>query len=181
MTKALTVAALLLITISCNDDKKDAVTESAADSSAVVNAPAKPHEYAVNATFSSDFEIGDPNQADKIVELWKQYDENTLDKGLDYFADTVTLAMHDGWKYFGTRDSLMKLMKKKRGEYSAVNSVIVGIIPLKATDLKENWVSILGTEYTTMKNKKDSADIQEYWRFNKDGKIDLMHSYKRKK
>jgi hypothetical protein len=89
--------------------------------------------------------------------------------------------MADGWKFAGSRDSLMKLMKQKRGEYSEVNSVIVGIIPLRATDLKENWVSILGTEYTTMKNKKDSADIQEYWRFNKDGKIDMMHSYKRKR
>jgi hypothetical protein len=181
MTKAITVAALLLFTVSCNDAKKEDAMEPAADSSAVATAPAGPHEYAVNATFSSDFEIGDYTQADKVVDLWKQYDENTLDKGLDYFADTVTLAMHDGWKYRGTRDSLMKLMKKKRGDYSSINSVIIGIIPLRAKDLKENWVSIFGTEYTTMKNKKDSADIQEYWRFNKDGKIDMMHSFKRKK
>jgi hypothetical protein len=181
MTKALTAAALLLFTVSCNDANKEAATEPAADSSAVATTPARPHEYAVNATFSSDFEIGDPSQADKVVDLWKQYDENTLDKGLDYFADTVTLAMHDGWKYHGTRDSLMKLMKQKRGEYSQINSVIIGIIPLRATDIKENWVSIFGTEYTTRKNKMDSADIQEYWRFNKDGKIDMMHSFKRKK
>ena len=181
MTKALTVAAtLLLFTVSCSDAKKEDNMETISDTSAA-KVPSAPHEYAVNATFSSDFEIGDPTQADKVVELWKQFDENTLDKGLDYFADSVTVAMHDGWKYYGTRDSLMKLMKQKRGEYSEVNSVIVGIIPLKATDLKENWVSILGTEYTTMKNKKDSADLQEYWRFNKEGKIDMMHSYKRKK
>jgi hypothetical protein len=181
MTKAITVATLLLFTVSCSDAKKEDAMEPAADTTSVAPAPAKPHQYAVNAIFSSAFEIGDYSQADKVLELWKQYDENTLDKGLDYFADSVQLWMHDGWKYRGTRDSLMKLMKKKRGEYSSVNSVLVGIIPLRATDLDENWVSIIGTEYTTMKNKKDSADIQEYWRFNKDGKIDMMHSFKRKK
>ena len=182
MTKALTVAAtLLLFTVSCSDAKKDDTMETISDTSAAATVPAKPHEYAVNAIFSSAFEIGDYSQADKVLELWKQYDENNLDKGLDYFADSVTLFMHDGWKYFGKRDSLMKMMKQKRGEYSSMNTVLVGIIPLRATDLNENWVSIFGTEYTTMKNKKDSADIQEYWRFNKDGKIDMMHSYKRKK
>jgi hypothetical protein len=118
--------------------------------------PAPPHQYAVNATYSSAFEMGDVSQADKVVELWKQYDGNTLDKGLDYFADTVTLWMYDGWKYHGTRDSLMNLMKKKRVEYSSVNSVVVAIIPLKATDLKENWVLMYGTEYTTI--KKRTAD-----------------------
>jgi hypothetical protein len=47
--------------------------------------------------------------------------------------------------------------------------------------MNENWVSIYGTEYTTIKNKVDSADLQENWRFNKDGKINMMHQYKRKK
>jgi hypothetical protein len=84
MTKALTVAALLLFSVSCSDAKKDDTMETISDSSAVTT-PAH-HEYAVNATFSSDFEIGDPNQADKVVALWKQYDENTLDKGLGLFC-----------------------------------------------------------------------------------------------
>jgi hypothetical protein len=185
MTKALTVAALLLFSASCNDAKKEAATEPAADSSAmapvVADAPAPPHQYAVKATYSSAFALGDASQADKVVELWKQYDENTLDKGLNYFADTVELWMADGWKYHGTRDSLMKIMKKVRGGYSAMKGEIAAIVPLKATDLDANWVCVWGTEYSTVKNKKDSADVQENWRINKDGKIDMMQAYRRKK
>jgi hypothetical protein len=181
MTKALTVAALLLFSVSCNDTKTEAAAEPAADTTAEASAPAPPHQYAVKANYSSSFELGDPNQADKVIELWKQFDENALEKGLDLFADTVTVWMADGWKYHGTRDSLMKIMKKVRGDYGAVKSVLVAVVPLKATDLDENWVSIYGTEYTTVKNKKDSADIQENWRFDKNGKINMMHSYRRKK
>ncbi len=182
MTKTLTMAAMLLFTISCNSDK----TETAAENTTVADAaetpaPVPAHAYAVKATYSSSFEIGDPKNGDAIIELWKQFDENTLDMGMDKFADTVTLWMNDGWKYYGTRDSLMKIMKKLRGEYSDVKSVVVALVPLKSTDMNQSWVSIYGTEYTTMKNKKDSLDIQENWRFNKDGKIDFMHSYRRKK
>ena len=182
MIKTLPIAALLLFTIACNDNKTEPATEATAETPATETpAPAPPHEYAVKATYSSSFEIGDPKNGDAIIELWKQFDEYTLDMGMDKFADSVTIWMNDGWKYYGTRDSLMKMMKKLRGEYSAVKSVVVAIVPLKSTDMNQSWVSIYGTEYTTMKNKKDSLDIQENWRFNKDGKIDFMHSYRRKK
>jgi len=183
MTRSLTIAALLLFTVACNSNK----TEPAAEPTTVsptteppVSSPAPPHEYAVKATYSSAFEIGDHKLGDIIVELWKQYDENTLDKGLDYFADTVTMWMADGWRFHGTRDSLMKLTKKSRADYSSMKAVVVAIVPLKSTDKNENWVSIYGTEYSTMKNKKDSSDIQENWMFDKNGKVAMMHSYRRK-
>jgi hypothetical protein len=181
MTKALTVAALLLFSVSCNDAKKEAAIEPAADTTAAAPAPAPPHQYAVKATYSSSFELGDPAQADKVIELWKQYDENTLDKGSEYFADTVTVWDATGWRYHGTKDSLLTMVKKMRSALSASKSVVAAVIPLKSTDMNENWVSIYGTEYTTTKNKKDSSDLQENWRFDKNGKIDMLHSYRRKK
>ena len=181
MTKALTVAALLLFTASCNDAKKEAAMESTTDTTATAAAPAPAHQYAEKATYSSAFEIGDPSQADKVIDLWKQFDENTLDKGLDLFADTVTVWDANGWRYHGTRDSMMNMVKKMRAGMSSSKSVLVAVVPLKSTDMNENWVSIYGTEYTTVKNKKDSADIQENWRFDKNGKINMMHSYRRKK
>ena len=181
MTKTLTMAAILLFTISCNSDK----TETAAETTSVADAaeppaPAPAHEYAVKATYSSSFEIGDPKHADIVIDLWKQYDENTLDKGLDYFADTVDMWMADGWRFHGTRDSAMKLTKQARAGFSEMKGVIAAITPLKSTDKNENWVIVYGTEYYTVKNKKDSSDIQENWRFDKNGKITLMHSYRRK-
>ena len=181
MTKALTVAALLLFSVSCNNSKTEAAAEPAADTTAAAAAPAPPHQYAVKATYSSSFEIGDPSLADKVVELWKQYDDNTLDKGLELFADTVTVWDANGWRYHGTKDSLLTMVKKMRNAMSSSKSELVAVVPLKSTDKDENWVVMYGTEYTTTKNKKDSADIQENWRFNKDGNVDMLHSYRRKK
>ncbi len=181
MTKTLLITALLLSAIACNESKTETATEPATVAAGTEATPAAaPHEYAVKSSYSSAFEIGDYSQADKVVELWKQYDDNTLEKGLDMFADTVTMMMADGWRYHGTKDSLMKLTKVERAKYSTVKSKIVAITPLKATDLNESWVIIYGTEYMTSKNKTDSSDLQENWRFNKDGKIDMMHSYRRK-
>lgn len=180
MTKTLTVAALLLFMMSCNNEAKESTADTTTTASAEPAAPAS-HEYAAKASYSSSFEMGDPKQGDIVIELWKQFDANNLEKGLNYFADTVDIWTNDGWKYHGAKDSLMDIMKKLRGTYSAVKSDLVAIIPLKSIDKNENWVSIYGTEYTTIKNKVDSADLQENWRFDKDGKINMMHQYKRKK
>ena len=182
MTKTLPIAALLLFTLACNSDSTVATTDTTAATPAVTEVAATvAHTFAVKPTYSGAFEIGDYKQADIVVELWKQYDDNTLDKGKDYFADTVTMWMADGWQYHGTRDSLLKLTKKSRSEYGTVKSVLVAIIPLKSTDMNSNWVSIYGNEYlTNKKNKVDSSALQEAWRFNKDGKIDVMHQYRRK-
>lgn len=181
MTKKLPVAALLLFFLACNSSSTETPAESDTTAATVAATPAAaPHEYAVKATYSSAFEMGDPKYADIVIELWKQYDDNTLDKGLDYFADTVTMWMADGWRFRGTRDSLMKMTKESRKGFSSMKGVVAAIIPLKITDRNENWVSIYGTEYFTVKNKKDSSELQENWRFDKNGKVDMMHSYRRK-
>ena len=182
MTRSLPIAALLLFTVACNSNK----TEPAAEPTTVAPATETPapapqkHEYATKPWYSSDFEIGDFKQGDIVVELWKQFDDNTIEKGLDYFADTVSMSGADGFRFTGTRDSLMKMVKKMRGGFSAYRTTIAAIAPLKSVDKNENWVCIWGTEYTTFKNKVDSSDIQENWRFDKNGKVAFMHSYSRK-
>jgi hypothetical protein len=179
MTRSLPIAALLLFTVACNSNKTEPAPE-ATTVAPVAEAPApEKHDYGIKATYSTDFGLGDPKLGDVVIALWKQYDDNTLEKGRGYFADSVTM-WTDGWKYHGTSDSLMKMVMKMRNTYSANKTVIAAIAPLKANDLNENWVCIWGTEYTTLKGKKDSMDIQENWRFDKNGKIDMMHSYRRK-
>ena len=54
------------------------------------------------------------------------------------------------------------------------------IFPVKSTDKNEDWVCIWGTEVNTdKKGKTDSVHLQETWRFNKDGKIDLLYQHSR--
>jgi len=49
---------------------------------------------------------------------------------------------------------------------------------VKSTDRNEHWVLIWGTETDTYKNGKvDSTELQETWRFNQDGKANLVLQY----
>ncbi|HLG39724.1 MAG TPA: hypothetical protein VI461_08645, partial [Chitinophagaceae bacterium] len=55
------------------------------------------------------------------------------------------------------------------------------VFAVKSTDKDENWVTIWGTEIQTdMKGKVDTVSLQETWRFNKAGKVDLMFQAARK-
>ena len=180
MSNPLFSAVLFLLIISCNDQVNGPGAKGDSVASAKTSAPA-PYEYITKSTYSSQFELGDPKQADIVFTLWKLFDANNLDQGLNYYADTVELWTNDGWKYRGPKDSLMDIMKRLRGVYTAVKTDVAAIIPLRIIDRDENWVCIYGTEYLTIKNKVDSADIQENWRFNKEGKINMMHAYKRSK
>jgi hypothetical protein len=179
MKKFMPIAAMLLFIVACNSNTPETTAEATTVAAAETAAPAK-HEYATKPWYSSDFEIGDYKNGDVVVALWKQFDDNNLDAGLNYFADTVSMSFADGFQYTGTRDSLMKIVKGMRSGFSAFRSSIAAIVPLRSIDKDESWVCIWGTEYTTMKNKVDSAEIQENWRFDKNGKIAFMHSYARK-
>jgi hypothetical protein len=62
--------------------------------------------------------------------------------------------------------------------YAKVQSSVAVFIPLKATDKNENWVTIWGKEVNTdKKGKMDSTELQETWRLNSNGKIDLLYQY----
>jgi hypothetical protein len=51
-------------------------------------------------------------------------------------------------------------------------------VPLRSTDKNEDWVLVWFKEYRTDANgKKDSTEMQETWRLNKDGKADLLYQY----
>ena len=83
----------------------------------------------------------------------------------------------DGNRMVGTRDSALAGAKQYRGMYSTVKSTVHAITPLRSTDKNEDWVCIWGTEVHTMNGKTDSVQLQETWRFNKDGKVSLLYQY----
>jgi hypothetical protein len=62
--------------------------------------------------------------------------------------------------------------------FTAVNSSIHAIVPLKSTDKNEDWVAVWGTENRTdKKGKKETTELHEIWKINSDGKIALMYQY----
>ena len=48
------------------------------------------------AAYTSSFKIGNPAYANKILELWKDWDDNQLNRHEAYFADTLTMWGPDG-------------------------------------------------------------------------------------
>ena len=129
------------------------------------------------ATYSSKFQIGDPKYAQIILKVWKDWDDNTLDQSATMFADTITMYTADGSMLKGKEQNLVEA-KKYRGQFTTVKSTIHAFVSLKSTDQNENWVAIWGTEEDTGKDGKiTSKELHEVWKFNKDGKIDVMRQF----
>lgn len=129
------------------------------------------------ATYSSKFQIGDPKYAQIVLKLWKDWDDNALDKSAMMFADTVTMYHPDGTMLKGKDENLAD-GKKYRSKFASVKSTIHAFVSLKSIDKNENWVAIWGTEEDTGQDgTKTNTELHEIWRFNKDGKIDLMRQF----
>ncbi|HSN60954.1 MAG TPA: hypothetical protein VLR49_08465 [Ferruginibacter sp.] len=128
------------------------------------------------ATYSSSFKLGKPAYASKILDLWKDWDDNNLDRH-DYFADTVMMFFPDGSMVKGKAANL-EAAKKYRGGMSKVTSVIHAWLPLYSTDKMEDVVCVWGEEENTFPDGKvEKKSLHEVWWFNKDGKISMMRQW----
>lgn len=132
--------------------------------------------YPYKAGYSSDFEMGNPSYARKVLELWKDFDDNTFDAH-DYFADTAVMFLSNGMVIKG-KDSIYAGAKNARALMSNVTSSVDAWVPLKSIDRNENWVAIWGSDISTGPDGKvEKEDLQEIWGFNKDGKVVFMKQF----
>jgi len=177
--KKVLVFASILILAACNS-KEPAKTESmksGSDTSSTmsnmrdINSP-----YPV--MYSSKFEMGDPKNAQTVLNLWKVWDGGDLSKGKDLFADSVEMHLADGSMMKGPRDSILAGGQQYRNSLGTVVSSIDAVTSLRSTDKNENWGLVWGMERDTKGNKVDSFYLQETWRINKDGKADLMYQFR---
>jgi hypothetical protein len=129
------------------------------------------------ASYSSSFVIADPSYSEKILMLWRDFENNTLDNHIDMFADTVTMMFSDGSMVKGKTKNLFGA-KQFRSSLKNYKSALDAWVSLKCTDKNQNVVCVWGTEqYTDKDGKQVKNRLQEVWGFNKDGKIDLMMQY----
>ena len=173
--KNLIFIALFVFVLSCNE--KAETTTATSDSAKVATTADVTYPYP--AEYSSNFEMGNPEYGKMVLNLWKDFDNNSMDNMGQYFADSVTMNF-PGMTLVGTRDSVVGVSKNYRAMYKEVKSTMSAVLSVKSTDKGHDWVLLWGKEVTTdQRNKMDSTNLQETWRINKDGKIDVMYQYKR--
>ena len=157
-------------------------SEATADTTAATTATSNENvTYAYPVNYSSDFEIGDAKYAQTVLDLWKDFDNNTFDNHRDAFGDTLRMEFPDGSEMHGPTDSVIAGVKSYRSTLKSVSSSIDAVTTLKPKGKDETWVCVWGKEVDTHKNNKvDSTYYQENWMFNKDGKIAYMSQYSAK-
>jgi hypothetical protein len=136
--------------------------------------------YPYTAEYSSNFVAGNPTHGKMILDLWKAFDDNTLDMVDNLIADTIVMQASSGEMVQG-KERFMQGIKEYRNMFSTVKSTIEVWIPLRSVDRDESWVTIWGREEDTDKEGKVTTHmIHEIWKINKDGKIDFTRHYRAK-
>jgi len=129
--------------------------------------------YKVGATKVT---LGNQAYAQKVLWAWKYYDDNTLDKAADLFADDAFATLPDGTVIKG-KDNIMKGLKDYRNSFTSVASTVEACVTLKSPDRPDNEVvTIWGAETDTNKDGTVSkVHLNEVWFFNKEGKVVEFH------
>ena len=122
------------------------------------------------------FQIGNVDYAQKVLDLWKDWDDNQFDRH-DYMHDTVVMIFADGTVTKGKKANL-DAAKKFRSGFTTAKSMIHAVIPLRNTDMNEDAVCIWGHEDDTYADGKVvGRDLHEVWWFNKEGKVVMMRQW----
>jgi len=170
-------AIAFLAACNSNADKTTTTTETAKPADSGM-AKTENITYPYTPDYSSDFEIGDPKNAQTLLQLYKDFDNNTLDNSKGAFADNDTMYFASGNMFAGSRDSLFAIAGKMRSQMGSVVDSVHAWVALKSKDKKDEWVLIWSREISTdAKGKKMTRELQETWRFDKNGKINLMYQY----
>jgi hypothetical protein len=129
------------------------------------------------ANFSSSFAMADPSYSEKVLMLWKDFENNTLDKHLDMFSDTVSMTLSDGTTVKGKAQNLAGA-KEFRNSLKNYKVSVDAWMSVKSLDKNANFVCIWGNEdFTDKDGKHITRRLHEVWGFNKDGKISILLQY----
>ena len=172
--------AVIAFSAACTSSPDKTTTEDVKVSDSV---PAKQEtvSYPYTPDYSSDFEIGDTKHAQTLLALYQNWDNNTLDNSKSAFAEIDTMYFSDGTMFAGSRDSLFAIANKMRGRMGSVVDSIHAWVPLRSKDKNEDWVLIWTREISTdPKGKKTAKELHEAWRFDKNGKINMVYQYEQR-
>lgn len=176
MNKMILCMAAAITFAACNNAKTEE-TKTADSTAAKSNADVKMPYVSL---YSNSFEMGNPAYAAMIEQgSWKDWEMNTMDNMKSWVADTIVAFTAENVMVQGA-DSLMARWKRGRALYTSVTDSIHAAMSVHSTDKNENWVLVWAKEINVnTKGVKDTVEIMETWRINKDGKADMLYQYDR--
>jgi hypothetical protein len=170
------LTASFVFLLACNSNQPVQTDASKPSTDSAMPGINSPYEIG----YSSKFVMDNPKNAESILTLWKDWDSGNLSAHKDIFADTVEVHLANGSIMRASRDSIVATVQKFRNSLSASVDRVDAIMAVKSVDRNENWALIWGVEIDTdKKGKVDSTNLQETWRFNKDGRADLFFQFAR--
>jgi hypothetical protein len=129
------------------------------------------------AAYSSKFKMAEKSYAGEILALFKDYENNTIDKHADMIADTVTMVMANGTVIKGRANNLASI-KKYRSSIKNLKFTLEAWMSLRSVDRDQIWVAIWATEdFTDKDGKQVTINLHEIWGFNGDGDVSIMRQY----
>jgi hypothetical protein len=129
------------------------------------------------ASYSSNFKMAEPSYSEKVLTLWKDFENNALEKHADLISDTVTMLIADAPAVKGKAANLAGA-KEFRSSVTNYKVTVDAWMSVKSVDKGENFVCIWGTEdFTDKAGKHINRRLHEVWGFNKDGKVSLLMQY----
>jgi ketosteroid isomerase-like protein len=133
--------------------------------------------YPYTAEYSSQFVPGTPAHARPVLELWKAWEANDLDRQSAALADTVVMEFPGSPTVRG-KDSTLSALKRHRGALTTSKATVEAWMPFKSLDRNESWVAVWTREEATDKTGKASVvRYHDLWRINTDGRIDYLRRY----
>lgn len=180
MKKNKFLPAIALLLFSCgNPAEENKSSEETTPASTETPAPAV--IYPTTATYSSDWKIGDPENAKTVLNLYKAIENNNIDEFDKYLADTVMSVSYDAVPYTGSKQDVIKKVKAFRNDFDSLTEEFLAFVPLHSNDKNEEWVATWMTERVKRKDgSRDSTTYQETWRF-RNGKIYYRGAFARYK
>ena len=118
-------------------------------------------DFAYTTRDVSDWVPGDPHHAAMVMKALKGYETGNLNDTKQYFTDSVTFT-GDGYKFKGTKDSLISAFSKDRARYKEFSILMYDWESVKSKARNEEYVTMWYKQRSTdMKGKKDSANYTD--------------------
>ncbi|GAA4747125.1 DUF4440 domain-containing protein [Flavisolibacter ginsenosidimutans] len=127
---------------------------------------------------NTNLKFGSSMYAMQVLQAWKAWDDNELDKMSGMFSDDFWGTLADGTVVKG-KEAFLKGGTEYRSSFSSVSSEVIACTTLKSAEHPDNDAVVIWGRETDVKKDGTSqkAALHEVWFFNKAGKVFEFHQY----